>query len=210
MEITILGCGGHAKVVSEIASLNGFSNQKFIDTTGKKKTFLGGHVTDCIPQDYAGNFSIAIGDNFHRKRLATIFSRQNPLARFATLIHPTAIVSKSAMLDAGVVIMPGAVVNTGANVMQGVIVNSSAVVEHDNKLHQFSSLAPGVVTGGNVELGECSCLCIGSIVFGGINIGPHTLIGAGSLLTKDADSKSIYYGSPAVRIRARDTNESYL
>lgn len=41
----------------------------------------------------------------------------------------------------------------------------------------------------------------GSIIMGGITIGTGALIGAGSLVTKDVQSKTLWYGNPAKFIK---------
>lgn len=46
----------------------------------------------------------------------------------------------------------------------------------------------------------------GSTILGGVRIGEGSVIGAGSLVTKDVEPYSIYAGVPAKRIRARFDN----
>lgn len=50
----------------------------------------------------------------------------------------------------------------------------------------------------------------GSTILGGVKIGEGSVIGAGSLVTKDVDPYSIYAGIPARRIRGRFDNEEDL
>jgi len=47
----------------------------------------------------------------------------------------------------------------------------------------------------------------GTIILGGVKIGQGSIIAAGSVLTKDADSFSIYAGIPAKKVRGRFENE---
>jgi chloramphenicol O-acetyltransferase type B len=50
----------------------------------------------------------------------------------------------------------------------------------------------------------------GSTILGGVKIGEGSIIGAGSLVTKDVEPYSIYAGVPAKRIRPRFNNEEDL
>jgi chloramphenicol O-acetyltransferase type B len=50
----------------------------------------------------------------------------------------------------------------------------------------------------------------GSTILGGVKIGEGSIIGAGSLVTKDVEPYSIYAGVPAKRIRPRFDNEEDL
>ncbi len=73
-------------------------------------------------------------------------------------------------------------VNVGPNADIGsfCILNSSASVDHDSVLHDFASLAPGVICGGSVNIGTRSALSIGAVIKHGVEIGADTVIGAKS------------------------------
>ena len=79
-----------------------------------------------------------------------------------------------------------------------------------NNFKDYSSTGPGVTTGGNVELGKCSHLGIGSTVKHQILIGDNTIIGSQSMVLKNCNKDSIYYGIPAKKIRNRKDNSKYL
>ena len=63
---------------------------------------------------------------------------------------------------------------------------------------------------GNVELGQCSHLGICSAVNHHITIQDNTIIGAQSLVLKNCDKNSIYFGIPAKKIKDRENNSNYL
>ena len=94
---------------------------------------------------------VAIGNNAVREKLM----RQLDIAGFelATVVHPQAIVSPSAILGAGSAVMACAVVGTEARLGVGAIVNSGAVVDHQATVQDFghlgvnSSMAVGTVLG---------------------------------------------------------------
>lgn len=64
-----------------------------------------------------------------RKRLYEEFSQKQ--IPFATIIHPTAVISPSAKIGAGSFIGPNVVINKEAEICDNVVVNSSALVEHN-------------------------------------------------------------------------------
>jgi acetyltransferase EpsM len=88
--------------------------------------------------------------------------------------------------------------------------NTSCSIDHDNYLKNFSSAGPGAVTGGNVVVGEQSHLGLGCVVKDQINISKNTIIGSASLVNKNCEKNSIYFGTPAKKIRLRLSNENYL
>ncbi len=48
----------------------------------------------------------------------------------------------------------------------------------------------------------------GSIILSGVNIGQGSIVGAGSVVTKDVEPFSIYAGNPAVKIKSRFSTEA--
>ena len=100
-------------------------------------------------------------------------------------------------------------VTTGQVVVAGEI-KSRSIIDHDNTLKNFSSTGPGVTTGGNTQLGQCSHLGIGSTVKHQILIGDNTIVGAQSLVVKNCENNSVYFGIPAKKIKNREDNSKYL
>ena len=203
--LLIVGCGGHAKVISDIAKSIGFKNILYFDKDPKKKFFLGEKVNHSKVENYIEYFFVAIGNNFIREKIMTQFIKNNPNAIAATLIHPSSIISKNCSIAEGTVVMPLCVINNSSNVGKGVIINTKSVIEHDNHIMNFSSIAPGVVTGGNVKIGESSVIAIGSVIKDGIEIGSNSLVGASSYVHNNIPSNSLAYGSPAKIIKRINT-----
>ncbi|MDD4957083.1 MAG: hypothetical protein PHH49_07390 [Candidatus Omnitrophica bacterium] len=96
---------------------------------------------------------------------------------------------------------PGSVVMTGTKIGEFVIVSTNASIDHDNVLGDHVNIAPGVVTGGGVEIGAGTFVGLGAVVFPEVRIGRKCIIGAGSLVRKDVPDGMLVYGSPARTIR---------
>jgi acetyltransferase-like isoleucine patch superfamily enzyme len=77
-------------------------------------------------------------------------------------------------------------------------------------MDDFSSLAPGVTTGGVVQIGAYSAISLGANIIHGKNIGAHTIIGAGALVRENILDHCVAYGVPARVIRKRAEGEKYL
>lgn len=59
-----------------------------------------------------------------------------------------------------------------------------------------------VPDGRDITIG-CNCFIgTGAIVIGPVNIGDYTVVGAGSVVTKDLEPRSFYAGIPAKKIRS--------
>ena len=74
----------------------------------------------------------------------------------------------------------------------------------------FSSLAPGVTTGGNVYIGEYSAISLGAKIIHNVVIGKHTVVGAGSTVLKNLPDNCVAYNTPAKIGRNRIAGEKYL
>ena len=103
-------------------------------------------------------------------------------------------------------------VNIGPNctVKEFCILNTASSIDHDCEMDAFSSIAPRVVTGGNVKIGLGSAVSIGSTVEHGIVIGDDVVIGANSYVNKRFEGGVLAYGNPCKFVRNRNKGDSYL
>ena len=217
--IILIGASGHAKVIIDIVEKqNVFKIIGLIDTfkeTGTRVddyTILG--TEDELPKliiEYKifGGI-IAIGDNFLRMKIAQKITTIIPDFQFVTAIHPKAIISKKVLICDGSVIMAGVVVNNNSYIGKHTILNTNSSVDHDCIIREFSSIAPGAILGGNVEINICSAISLGANVIENMNIGKHSIVGAGALVVNSIGDNKIAYGIPAKNIRQRKPSEKYL
>lgn len=194
--IILIGGSGHAKVIIDCIRASGgevfgiLDDGKDVGTQVLGVPVLGKCAQWESWQDHP--FLIAIGSNPVRKRLA-----QTMDVRWATVIHPTAVVSPYASVGCGTVVMPGAVINAGASVGCHCIVNTCAVVEHDNVLGDYVHISPKAALGGTVTVGEGTHVGIGACVRNNITICGGCTIGAGAAVVKDITHPGTYVGVPA-------------
>lgn len=218
--LIIIGSGGHAKVVIEIAKtslifdlVGLIDDYRQVGEKTLKVPILGG-LKD-LPQ-IASNYSselqffIAIGDNYQRFLVYQKMLELIPTCRFASLIHPNAEISYSAKLSEGSVIMAGAILNSQAVVGSFCIINTRSSLDHDVEVQDFASIAPGATLGGNVKVGTFSAVGIGATIKHKVKIGSNSIIGAGAVVLKDIKDFVVAYGMPAAVIRTRAADEPYL
>lgn len=210
-KLLILGCGGHGKVVTEVAEALGYANISYLDRPGSSaREFMGRGILGAEPEDYDDYFFVALGDNAKRERAYNAFCQKNPRAVAVSLVHPSSVVSPRALIGPGSIVMPLCVVNSSTTLGKGVIINTKASVDHDNFLMDFSSCAPGVSLGGNVTVGLRSAISIGASVKHGISIGNDVVVGASSFVSCDVRDCVVAYGVPAKFVRDRKVGEPYL
>ena len=205
--VYIYGAGGHGAVVAEIADLLGRCVAGFVDDdsnlAGRRVLHwqvLGGR--ERIPD--GGLVALGIGGNAARAELLSEAARANWL--LATLVHPTAAVSRAAILGDGTVVMAQAAVNPRARIGRGCILNTGCSVDHDCRVADSVHIAPGVRIAGGVQVGEGTLVGIGSCVLPGVRIGSRCTVGAGSVVVRDVPDGHTVVGNPA-RVRTPQQSE---
>ena len=217
--LLVVGSGGHARSVLEAARAAGrFSIVGLIDDFQRAGTpalgsrILGG-VDDAVAicaEARADCVFVAIGDNFRREAVASRIKSLVSHVPFATIIHPSATVASDATVGMGTVLMPHAIVGAGSTIGDGCVLNTRSGLDHDCAMSNWSSLAPGAVTGGSVRIGTRSFVGLGASVIDHITIGEDTVIGAGALVLDNFGDRVLAYGSPCRRIRERVPDEAYF
>ena len=204
MKLGIIGIGGHAKAVTDIALNLGYNDIYYFDDYLKKDNFsLGGKFignTNKIKQFKDLEFVIAVGENHFRREIYSLFENK---IKFKSLIHPSGYVSKNSKIGKGTVIMPNVTINSGVEIKDFAIINSNSVVEHDSKVGNFVHICPGVVVAGNVKIKDDVFVGAGSIIKNNILINKNVLIGSGTNVIKDVQENSIIYNKLSYEIKTK-------
>ncbi len=218
--IIIFGSGGHAKVIlSEIVKLKKYKIIGFIDPKIKK-----GKIVIKIKNKIFKNLGklenirfkkklygvIGIGDNYLREKICNNVKKGNINIIWEKIISKNCVINENVKIGCGSVVFAGSVINTGTIIGKHSIINTSSSIDHDNIFEDYSSTAPGVVTGGNVKVKKGSFLGLGSKIKHKITISYNTVVGANSFVNKDCLPNNIYFGNPARKIKKRKRGESYL
>ncbi|MFD8388640.1 acetyltransferase [Streptomyces sp. NPDC059680] len=128
-----------------------------------------------------------------------------PADRYATVIHPTAVVSATSEVGPGSVLLAHCVLTAAVRVGAHVAVMPQVVLTHDDVVEDCATLASGVRLGGGVRLERGAYVGSGALVREGTTVGAWSLIGMGSSVLGDVPPGEVWVGSPARRLRAADT-----
>jgi len=189
--LIIIGSGGHSRVVIDTALELNINVYGVIDInyTGTKEQIIGIPVIgglDVIDSLQLENhvFAFGIGDNLTRKAHMESLDKLN--CEIITMIHPSAVVSKSEVeIGAGSFINARAIVNACTKIGRGAIINSAAVIEHECIIGEFVHVAPNAALAGRVKVGANSFIGIGSSVIQETEIGEGVIVGANATITKN-------------------------
>jgi sugar O-acyltransferase (sialic acid O-acetyltransferase NeuD family) len=211
--IIIIGAGGHAVSVANVAISAGYKIAKFVDKNKKADYLLGVKIiVDISELDDLHNYEycIAVGDNTLRERIYNNLMKMHACIKFPPLIHQSAVISSFSYIGEGTIVMPHAVVGPNSTVGKFCIINTQSSIDHDCNMMDFSSIAPNAVTGGSVKIGYRSAISIGAVIKQGLQIGDDSVLGASSYLNKNLANNKVAYGIPAKEVRGRKIGDDYL
>ena len=126
------------------------------------------------------------------------FRRVNiPRERFATIVHKTAFVADSAILEPGAFVMSNCYVGAQARIGQCSLMMANSLVGHNTTVGPLCHFSVGSITSSYITIGLCSDVTLGAKVIEKVKIGNFAVAGAGSLVTRDIPDYEIHVGTPA-------------
>lgn len=192
-KLLIIGAGGHGRVVSDVARLNGYENIYFLDDSTSNKTI--GKVCDFENYTETADFFVAIGNSNIRRKIQTDILNKG--GNIVSLIHPNAVIANDVKIGKGTVIMAGAIINTNTLIGDGVILNTNSSVDHDCIIKDFSHISVGAKICGTVVIKEDTWIGAGATVINNKTVCANCMIGAGATVVKDIIQPGTYVGTPA-------------
>lgn len=213
LEFVLIGAGGHAISITNLLHSNNNIVINYVDNELSGKSIMGTPIItieECVDTYNDQNFCIAIGDNFIREKVSKEIRSLLPNAKFPAIIHNSSVIGIEANIGEGSVVMPQCNIGPRCSVGDFCIVNSNSSIDHDCDILNFSSIAPGVNTGGNVKIGYRSAICIGSVIKQAITIGDDVVVGANSYVNINLENNIIAMGTPIKKYSDRKKGDSYL
>ncbi len=207
-DLIIIGAGGDGKNIAEIVeeidpewNLLGFldddPSKQGIEINGVP---VLGKIADIAKYNNC-YYIILLGsakDHFIKKRLVAKLGIS--LGNYATIIHPSARVSKYANIGRGSVILPGVTVMANAGLGNFVFVASNTNIGHDTKIGDYVTIAPLAAIAGHVTIEEGCYIGLNSSIRERVTIGKWSVVGLGAVALKDVPPFTTVVGNPAREI----------
>lgn len=159
--------------------------------------WLGG-ITDYVPRS-GDAFVLAIGTPRIKRRVQQTLADKG--GRFATLIHPTSRVVRTATIQEGAIFCPGAAAGADSHIGRFVTFNAVCGAGHDAVVGDFSTISSAVDITGGVRIGEDVMIGSGVTFLPGVKVGNGAVIGAGSVVYRSVPAGATVYAAPAKRLR---------
>ncbi len=196
--IILLGAGGHAAVLAELALRLG---KNILGVVAPTESTLKGFPDiaylgcDAAIEKYSpmevklvnGIGTVSVIKNNERRKIFEHFKQRG--YSFDTLIHPSVILASNVNVGEGVQIMAGVIIQPNVKIDSNTIINTGACVDHDCQIGHSVHVAPNVTLSGNVLIGENAFIGVGSVLIQGIHVDDNAMICAGMVVTKHVATK---------------------
>lgn len=215
-KLVILGGSGIGMIAASIANdlgyfdILGFLNDYLPvgSLVGKYKNYPVLGNTDDLPTFLAQKdtyvFIAYVGMKQEEAVFKKITALQIPDDRFATLIHPSAIIPKGFCdIGKGVLFSPLVQLSPDTTIADNCILLPNSFIGHDSTLDRFAHVATNGVIGANVYVGKGVHIGSNATIREKITIGDFSLVGAGSVVLKDVPENTIVVGNPAKILRQK-------
>jgi UDP-perosamine 4-acetyltransferase len=203
--LIMIGAGGHAHVLAEALRACAISLEGFVTPVPESADGVMTGLSRLGDDDQliaAGADGVvlvngigSVGDPTWRQATFEMFRGKG--FKFATVIHPSAVVASDVVLGEGVQIMAGAVLQPGVRIGMNAIVNTGAVIDHDSIIADHVHISPGACLAGGVKVGKASHIGAGATVIENVSVGERALVAAGAVVVDNVPSGVLATGVPA-------------
>lgn len=203
-KIIIVGAGGFGRELLQwIKDINavtprweivGFIDDDLHALDGvETDTQIVGTIKDWQPKEDE-EFALAMGAPSLKRKIVSIIKERG--GRFATIIHPTALLSPFAHYGEGFIMFPYSKLSCNSTVGDFVTLLSTPI-GHDNVIGDYTVISGGCNIVRNVKIGKDVFIAAGVAIAQDVVIGDGAYLGLGSVVLKDVQPFTKVFGNPA-------------
>jgi len=137
---------------------------------------------------------LAVGSPALKSRIRNMLPADT---RYPTLIHPTALRSKSVEIGQGCIIAAGSILTCDIKLGAHVNIDRATNVGHDSVLGDYVTTAPAVTISGNCRIGSRSYLGTHACMREKTTIADDITVGMGAVVVSSLLQPGVYFGNPA-------------
>jgi len=160
----------------------------------------------CSAEAYVLNqddlFLVAMGGPDAKANYCDALSRKG--ARFATLIHPTAVIGHNVTIGEGSIVGPLTQLSCDLRLGKHVCLGTNSNTGHDTIIGDYSHICGSCEINGCVEIGERVFVGSHATLLPRVRVGDRAFIGAGSVVLRSVKPGVKMFGNPAAAIGTVD------
>jgi UDP-N-acetylbacillosamine N-acetyltransferase len=194
-DLCIIGGGGHARSIADVALRTHIQRLLFVDKF-KAKDFIMGFPCHSDLLNDSLDVIVGIGDNLKRSIIADLYKE-----KLVNVISLSAYISRYAVMGNGNFVGEGSHIGVESLIGYNNIINTHAVIEHECVIGNHTHISVNATILGKCKIGDFTFIGAGSVVRDCVSICNNVIVGAGSTVVKDIKEPGVYVGSPCVRIK---------
>ena len=161
--LLILGAGGFGQMAKETALELWYEQVVFLDDAADGEDVIGRCCDYILRHEEYPVAVAAFGNN--KTRLYWTDKLLEAGYQVPAMVHPSAVVSPSAVLESGCFVMQRAVVNTHTRIERAALINSGAVVDHDSVVCAGAHVGLGSIVKANCTIESGRKVEAGEVIF---------------------------------------------
>lgn len=200
-KLVIMGFGGHARSVADVALTCGYLELLFVEqNAAQEENFLGHRVVknlDGLDSSWRDAFP-ASGDGLQRKKQCETIEKMG--LSLVSLVSPLASVGVGSLISSGCFVGKHAHIGPMAKIGRACIINTGAIVEHEADVGDYSHVSVNAAIAGRSKLGAFSMLGASATIIDRLSVTDCVVIGAGAVVVASIKDPGTYVGIPARRL----------
>lgn len=199
--LCVLGFGGHARSVMDVALAAGIHDFLFVDANAApNETLLGFPAQTILPKMLPPGWAVFPAAGVNKRRSEQVEWALRVGWPLATIVSPSASIGVGSVLGPGCFVGHHAHIGPMAHIGAGCIVNTGAVVEHEAHVGDFSHVSVNAVIAGRSRIGRLVMVGASATVLDGLSIVDDVTIGGGGVVHRSIDMTGVYVGVPVRRV----------
>ena len=197
--VILVGAGRFAADVTDVALDAGFEVAAWIEGLDPERADPAAEPPVIWVDDHTGfEPDVPIAPAISTPRRRSLVERLESDGRhLVSIVHPSAVIARSAILEPGCVVGPHVVVGASTRIGRGTILNRGALVGHHTRIGSHCFLGPGANVAGGVLVGDGVYIGLGAIVREDRTVGAGAMVGAGAVAVGDVEAGVTVIGLPA-------------
>lgn len=212
MKLAVIGYGEFALEVKELAERINSSEHRwdsvfFVDKSSNVKDEVISEADFFENSEFdKENIEcvVAVGEPALREKLYKKYKQEG--FSFATLVDPTVVLSSSAKVEEGCIVLPFVYIAHDAHIGVNTILHTHSMIENDVSIGEHCFISLGAFIGAGTKAENNSFVGPNASVRDAIHIAKYSVVGMGSVVTKDVEQESVLIGNPAKKIRNNNTH----
>ena len=202
-DLIILGVGPHSQEMVEIIERVNRAEPTWnlVGFLGTDSASVGNKLNGCPVLGTQADWARFADACFVPDCSAASRALDIPRDRLATLVDPSAFVSRTATLGAGCVVYPHGFVGNSAQIGDYLFCLSHCTISHDDVVGDRVTMASGARLAGYVHVEDDCYLGQACTCKPGLAIGRGSLLGMGAVVVKRVEPNSVMVGNPARKLR---------